>query len=73
MTTRTLHGLQWHVYSPSQYRLAHVELWVAFSGTAWYVGHTQAFPFWGRRPFKSRDEAMRLVADEFLRAAGALS
>lgn len=73
VTTLTIHGLAWHAHSPSMFKLAHVQLWVAFSGTAWYVGHTEAMPFWGRRSFRSRDEAMQLVVEEFSKAAEALS
>lgn len=63
--TRTFHGIAWHVYSPSLYQLVsdHPErVCLGYRSHGWELAYIAADGHTVTRFFRSRDEAMGLIA-----------
>jgi len=65
MTKITLAGQPWRVHSPSFLQHDTSPLWMAYEGSGWRVAVRGV---WGRRAFKTRQQAALLCADAFREA-----
>ena len=64
--TLTLSGLRYQARRPSYLELDRLPVVLAYDGQHWRISVHGAF---GPRPFKTRDEATDLVAEQFRKAS----